>query len=69
MRIETKFNIGDEVFYKNDTNQIVSSYVDTIVISSNDNDIWYNLTNYASKAEEDSFRSEQELLAHQDDEE
>lgn len=63
MTIETKFNIGDKVFYKNNTNQIVSSYIDTIVISTNDNDgIWYNLTDYASRAEKDLFRTKQDLL-------
>lgn len=64
MTIETKFNIGDEVwFYREASRQVVMSYIDHIVIESNDKDgIWYCLTNYESHGENELFRTEQELL-------
>ena len=61
MRIETKFNIGDEVwYYRRETHQAVMSKIDHILFEGGC--IWYNLTNYESKSEDELFATEQELL-------
>ena len=64
MTIETKFSIGDEVwFYREDTCQVVMSYIDHIVVDTNDKDgIWYCLTNYESHGEDELYPTDQELL-------
>lgn len=64
MKIETKYGIGDEVwFYRKSPRQVVMSYIDHIVVEANDKDgIWYCLTNYESHGEDELFQTKEELL-------
>jgi hypothetical protein len=68
MKIETKFDIGDEVYFLHGSS-IIKSNVEYITISIDENDITilYSFKGYNRECESRCFKSIKELTKHWED--
>lgn len=65
MTIETKYNIGDEVWFRSPSGKIVRDQI-TVVwmirVMPHEQEVWYQLQRYTHRKESQLFPTKEELL-------
>jgi hypothetical protein len=62
MVIETKFNIGDEVWFKTNLGNIVSDKIKDIEITVSTFDIYYDFYGWFKRKESELYATKEEVL-------